>query len=121
MWKPYAAQSSTSVTATAAAQIAKAAMRRVGATYIMNASATGARMTSENSQPMARESDNPRSRILRQFHNTTSRGAYRVCATAIAVKIAPNVAQAAPISGGATQSVLARRMVGEKQYNVNAM
>ena len=53
--------------------------------------------------------------MRRQFQTTTSRGAYKVCATAMAVKIAPNAPHAAPISGCANQSALARRMAGEKQ------
>jgi hypothetical protein len=99
----------------------KAANCRVGATYNIRASVIGSRMTSENWQPMARVNDNPSRRIRRQFQSTTSRGAYKVCDTAMAVKIAPKEPHAAPISGCVSQSVLFRRMRGEKQYNVRAM
>src|SRR5215468_877843 len=80
-------------------------------------------MTSnENCDPIARAIETPSRRILRQFQSTTSRGAYNVWATAIAVKIVPNVPQAAPISGGENpQNEVARMIPGEKQYNDNAM
>ena len=72
-------------------------------------------LISENCEPTASASDNPSSTMRRQFHSTTSRGAYRVWATAMAVKIAPNAPQAAPISGSADQTALARMIPGEKQ------
>ena len=95
--------------------MAIADMRRVGATYSMNASVRGTITISENWHPTARASESPSKMIRRQFHSTTSRGAYKVCATAIAVKIAPKVPHAAPISGCADHSVLARIIAGEKQ------
>ena len=80
----------------------------------MNASATGTTTTSENWEPTASASDNPSSTMRRQFHRTTSRGAYSVWATAMAVKIAPNAPQAAPTSGSADQSALARIDAGRE-------
>src|SRR5579862_2838809 len=100
--------------------MASAASFRVGATYSMKAIVNGKRTTSENRQPIANANDNPSNRMRRQFHSTTSRGAYNVCATAIAVNTAPKVPQAAPISGCVIQRVLFRRIKGEKQYNTKA-
>ncbi len=81
----------------------------------MNASATGTTTINENWEPTASTSDSASSKMRRQFHKITSRGAYNVWATAMAVKIAPNAPQAAPTSGSAEKSELARRMPGEKQ------
>src|SRR4029077_12931885 len=74
----------------------------------------------ENCEPTAIASDVPSSIIRRQFHSTTSRGAYSVCATAIAVNTAPNAGHAAPISGSVCHTALAWIIAGEKQYNVSA-
>ena len=81
----------------------------------MKASAAGTTMTSENCEPTARASDNPSSAMRRQFHKMTSRGAYNVWATAMAVKIAPNAPQAAPTSGSANHRAQERAIPGEKQ------
>ena len=67
----------------------------------MNARAAGTTTISENCEPTARASDSPNNTMRRQFHRTTSRGAYRVWATAMAVKMAPKAPQAAPTSGSA--------------------
>src|SRR5437667_10169639 len=87
----------------------------------MNASVTGRTTISENCDPTASARDKPRSRMRRQFHSTTSRGAYKVCATAMAVKIVPKVPQTAPISGCATHNEVAQMIPGEKQYNDSAV
>ena len=81
----------------------------------MNASATGTTTIRENCEPTASASDKPSSMMRRQFHSTTSRGAYKVWATAMAVKMAPNAPQAAPASGSANHRAQERRMPGEKQ------
>src|SRR5579863_10631704 len=101
--------------------MASAASRRVGATYSMKPSAIGTTMISENWHPTAKASESPRSKVRRQFHKMTAGGAYKVWATAMAVKIAPNVPHAAAISGCASHSVLLLSIAGEKQYNVSAM
>src|SRR6266496_682406 len=81
----------------------------------------GAATSKENCDPIARAREIPSSKILRQFHSTTSRGAYKVWATAIAVKMIPKVPHAAPISGCANQSAVARMIPGEKQYSESAV
>src|SRR5512132_28980 len=98
-----------------AAKMAIAAPRRLGARYNRNSKAIGTKMMRENWHPTAIAKDSPSSRMRRQFHSTTSRGAYKVCATAIAVKTAPKAPHAAATSGGANQPELARRIAGEKQ------
>ena len=98
-----------------ATQIANAAARRAGARYSMNASAAGIVITSENCVPTASGSESPSKRIRRQFQSTTSRGAYKVCATAIAVKMVPNAPQAAAISRCVNPSALPPIIPGEKQ------
>src|ERR1700722_12272714 len=117
----YEASRSTNATPHAAAQIVTAARRRGGARYSMKASAIGSRIIKENWDPIAKASESPSSKVRRQFHTTTSRGAYKVWATAMAVKMAPNVPHAAPISGCAKYRVLLRSITGEKQYEANAM
>ena len=79
------------------------------------AKAMGTTTTRENWEPTASTRDSASNKMRRQFHKITSRGAYRVWATAMAVKIAPNAPQAAPVSGSAEKTALARRMPGEKQ------
>ena len=64
-------------------------------------------MISENCDPTAMASETPSSTMRRQFHSTTSRGAYSVCATAMAVKMVPKAPQAATISGSVCQTALA--------------
>ena len=81
----------------------------------MNASAAGTTTISENCEPTASASDKPSSMMRRQFHSTTSRGAYKVWATAMAVKMAPNAPQAAPTSGSANHRAQERTIPGEKQ------
>jgi hypothetical protein len=81
----------------------------------MRASEIGTSNRIENWHPTANAKESPKSRMRRQFQITTSRGAYKVWATAIEVKTAPNVPQAAGISGGASQSVLLSIIAGEKQ------
>ena len=61
----------------------------------------------ENCDPTAMLSEIPRSKIRRQFHSTTSRGAYSVCATAMAVKIVPKAPHAVAISGSVCHNALA--------------
>src|SRR5215469_13778536 len=87
----------------------------------MNASPSGTTTISENWEPIASASDTPSKVIRRQFHSTTSRGAYSVCATAMLVKIAPKAPQAAPVSGSANHTDAARMIPGEKQYSVSAI
>jgi len=60
-------------------------------------------------------SETPSSTMRRQFQSTTSRGAYKVCATAMAVKMVPNAPHAARISGSVCQPALACISEGEKQ------
>src|SRR5207247_11384283 len=60
-------------------------------------------------------SDNPSSRIRRQFQSTTSRGAYSVCATAIAVHTAPNAPHTPPISPRLCAPATLTIIAGEKQ------
>ena len=90
----------------------------------MNASAIGSTTIRGNCEPTASASDNPSSTIRRQFHKITSRGAYNVCATAMAVKMAPKAPQAAPISGSADQMARgtydSRRETVKSQCNVSA-
>ena len=81
----------------------------------MNASASGSTTIKGNCEPTASATDNPNSKIRRQFHKITSRGAYNVWATAMAVKMAPKAPQAAPISGSADQMAAERTIPGEKQ------
>src|SRR5579859_1171444 len=97
------------------------ALMRTGATYSRKARAMGTTTSSENCDPMAMARETPSSTIRRQFQSTTSRGAYNVCATAIAVKIVPNAPQVATISGSVCQTALAWISEGEKQYRVRAM
>src|ERR1044071_7850557 len=93
-------------TARAAEQIAIAAVFRSGARYSMNAINSGRIITRLNCDPIASARETPSSRMRRQFHNTTSRGAYSVCETAIAVNTAPNVPQA-PVIFGAVFTAIA--------------
>ncbi len=72
-------------------------------------------MIMENCEPTAMASETASNMMRRQFQRTTSRGAYRVWATAMAVKIAPKDPQAARISGSVCQTALAWIMDGEKQ------
>src|SRR5581483_997532 len=120
-WKKYAAKRRKNPTTPAENHMTSAALRRVGARYSMKASAIGISHHSENCDPTASVNERPSSRMRRQFQSTTSRGAYNVCATAMAVKIAPNAPHAAPISGGADHSELLRITPGEKQYSTSAM
>src|SRR5437899_975442 len=114
-WKKYDASRSMNASRQAAPQIANAAALRVGATYNMNPNASGTTTIRENCDPTASASDNPSNTILRQFHSTTSRGAYSVWATAIAVNTAPKAPQAAPISGSTSHMLALRKIAGEKQ------
>src|SRR5689334_3822974 len=95
--------------------IAIAAAFLSGARYSMKITSTGAAIASSNCDPTASASDTPSSRIRRQFHNTTSRGAYSVWHTAIPVNTAPNMPQTAATLGGENQSALARMTLGEEQ------
>src|SRR5947207_3211522 len=105
----------------AAAQMVSAALRLAGATYSMNSRARGTTIISENWLPAARVNDSASRMIRCQFHNTTSRGAYKVWATAIAVNIAPNAPQAAGPSGCAAHKLLTRSTPGAKQYSTSAI
>src|SRR5438445_301928 len=105
----------------AEAKIPTAAAFLSGARYSMKASSKGTTIATSNCDPMARARETARSTIRRQFHSTTSRGAYKVCETAMAVNTAPNIPQTAPMCGGEYQSELVRITVGEKQYNPSAM
>ena len=65
----------------------------------MNSSAGNSRIQKENCAPTQIAMESPSSRIRRQFHRTTSRGAYSVCATAMLVKIRPKPPQAPTMDG----------------------
>src|ERR1051326_6208184 len=97
------------------------ALMRTGATYSRKARAMGTTTSSENWDPTAMARETPSSTIRRQFQSTTSRGAYNVCATAIAVKIVPKAPQATTISGSVCQAALDWIREGEKQYRVSAI
>lgn len=67
----------------------------------MNSNAIGTISNTAELAPQPTPSAVPSSRMRFQFHRITSRGAYSVCATPMAVKIAPNAAHPAMISGPA--------------------
>ena len=87
----------------------------------MNPNSRGTTIVSSNCDPTANASETASSTIRRQFQSTTSRGAYKVWETAIAVKTAPKTPHAAPICGSADHSELLRITVGEKQYSPSAI
>src|SRR4051812_30353348 len=96
-----------------------AAARRSGARYHMKPKAIGMTITTENCAAVANPNANPSSRMRFQFHSTTSRGAYNVCASPMAVKIAPKAPQSAMTLGC---TVDARTIaMGEKAYRTSAM
>ena len=85
----------------------------------MNPSATNATAASAMCDPAASAIASPSSPIRLQFHSTTSRGAYSVCDTAIAVNTMPNAPHAATIAGW---MAAARMMItGENVYSASAM
>src|SRR6266498_692011 len=87
----------------------------------MNTSSTGTIMTWLNCEAIAKAREIPSRAMRRQFHSTTSRGAYKVWDTAIAVNTAPNVPHAAAMLGGENHKVLARITNAEKQYRASAV
>ena len=94
---------------------------RTGATHNITGKTTAAASASENCVPAASATDNPSSRIRREFHRMTSRGAYNVCATAMPVKTMPNAPQTPLISPKLSVPAVPRIIPGEKQYSVSAM
>src|SRR5947199_10810194 len=107
--------------AQAAAKIATAEVLRSGARYSIKPSSRGTTIASSNCEPTAKASETASNTIRRQFHRTTSRGAYKVWETAMAVNTAPNIPQTAPMCGCEYQSEPVRITVGEKQYNPSAI
>ncbi len=85
----------------------------------MKPSASNAISARARCEPTASVMASPSRPMRFQFHSTTSRGAYSVCDTAIAVNTIPNAPQAATIAGW---MAAARPMItGEKEYSVSAM
>src|SRR5271169_4269456 len=106
-------QSSESPTAHAAAKMANAAMGLTWPTHSMKTRVGSSTSHSDHCEPTQSAMEIPMRRIRFQFHNTTSRGAYIVCAAAMPVKTRPNAPQAPTISGWTwLERVIA---MGEKQ------
>ncbi len=101
--------------------MASTARGLTGATHNSIGNTTSTTATSENCVPTASAIANPSNKIRREFHSTTSRGAYSVWATAIPVNTIPNAPHTTLISPKFRVPATARIMPGEKQYSANAM